>query len=154
MPGTTQRPFKLLLVEDSPGDVRLTREALRDCRVPFELSVVDDGEKALAYLFRTGAYSEAIRPDLVLLDINLPRKNGKQVLERLKADPELRVIPVIVFSTTDSTQEILTAYRLHANAFIRKPVDLHHFLGVIRAVEHFWMTFAVFPVLTAEADAS
>jgi CheY-like chemotaxis protein len=139
------RVVELLLVEDNPGDVELTREALEEARVRNRLSVVDDGVQALAFLRRTGRYADAPRPDLVLLDLNLPRKDGREVLAEIKADPELRRIPVVVLTTSEAERDVLAAYELHANAYIVKPVDLDQFLAVVRSVEGFWLTVVKFP---------
>lgn len=147
------RSITLLLVEDSPGDVRLTREALRDSQLQVRLEVVQNGEDALNFLFQRAKYKDAVRPDLVLLDLNLPRVSGRQVLEAVKQDPDLQLIPILVMTTSNNPQDILTAYRLHANAFIQKPVDLNEFWDVMRAIENFWLRLAVYPPVAAEADA-
>jgi len=139
------RPVELLLVEDNPGDVELTREALDEARVRNRLSVVSDGVQALAFLRREGPYAGAPRPDLVLLDLNLPRKDGREVLAEIKADPALRRIPVVVLTTSAAEKDVLGAYELHANAYIVKPVDLDQFLSVVRCVEGFWLTVVKFP---------
>src|SRR5690349_13942182 len=118
---------RILLVEDNPGDVRLTREVLKDSRLHHELHVVPDGEAAVSFLKRLAPYQDVIRPDLILLDLNLPKKDGRQVLEEIKADVSLRSIPVVVLTTSHAEQDILTAYSLHANCYIQKPVDLDQF---------------------------
>src|ERR687884_1433856 len=118
------RAIEILLVEDSPGDVRLTREALRDGKVRNNLSVVTDGVEALAFLRREGRYADAPRPDLILLDLNLPKKDGREVLAEIKADPNLRRIPVVVLTTSEAEQDIVETYNLHANCYVKKPVDL------------------------------
>lgn len=143
--GVPGRPVELLLVEDNPGDVELTREALEEARVRNRLAVVEDGVEALAYLRREGRYAGAPRPDLVLLDLNLPRKDGREVLAEIKADPELRRIPVVVLTTSEAEKDVLGAYDLYASAYIVKPVDLDQFLGVVRSVEGFWLTVVKFP---------
>lgn len=139
------RLIQILLVEDSPGDVLLTREALREGRVANELNVVGDGEQALRYLRREGEYADRVRPDIVLLDLNLPRKDGREVLEEVKADPELRRIPVIVLTTSNRDEDVVRAYDAHANSYIRKPVDLEKFMRVVRSIEDYWVGFVVLP---------
>ena len=139
------RPIEILLVEDNPGDARLTREALRDGTVQNNLSVVDDGVEALAFLRREGAYQESPRPDLILLDLNLPRKDGRQVLAEIKADPDLKMIPVVILTTSTAEEDVLNSYGLHANAYVKKPVDLSQFLRVVEAIEEFWLTLVTFP---------
>ena len=139
------RPIDILLVDDNPGDVRLTREALKEGKVRNELHVVQDGVEALAFLRRQGNYRDAIRPDLVLLDLNLPRKNGREVLAEIKADPDLRRIPVVILTTSQAETDIVKAYDLHANCYITKPVDLDQFLTVVQAIEDFWVTIVKLP---------
>jgi CheY-like chemotaxis protein len=138
-------PVEVLLVEDNPGDVRLTREALKEGKVRNNLSVVGDGVEALAFLHREGNYSSAPRPDIILLDLNLPRKDGRQVLAEVKADPELRRIPVVVLTTSKAEEDILKTYELHANCFITKPVDFEHFIKVVQSIESFWLTIVQLP---------
>lgn len=143
---TSQTNVEILLVEDSPGDVRLTREALKSSRVPNRLHVVGDGVEALHFLRREGPYAAtAVRPHLILLDFNLPRKSGREVLADVKADPDLRRIPVVVLSTSQAEQDVCHAYDLHANCFISKPVDFDVFLSVVRSIEDFWMTTVKLP---------
>ena len=139
------RPIDILLVEDNPGDVRLTQEALKEAKLGNELHVVEDGVEAMAFLRRQGAYRNAVRPDLILLDLNLPLKNGREVLAEIKDDPKLRRIPVVVLTTSQSEADIVKAYDLHANCYITKPVDLNQFLIVVRAIEDFWMTIVKLP---------
>ncbi|MBX5490156.1 MAG: response regulator [Chloroflexi bacterium] len=139
------RPMEILLIEDNPGDVRLTREALRDTEVHTRLSVVADGEAALAFLRREGPFAEAPRPDLILLDLNLPKRDGREVLAVIKGDPALRAIPVVILTTSSAQQDIVGSYDLHANCYITKPVDLEGFLAVVRSVERFWFTVASLP---------
>ncbi|HEX6068321.1 MAG TPA: response regulator [Longimicrobiaceae bacterium] len=139
------RPVEILLVEDNPGDVRLTREALREGKVRNNLYVASDGVEALAFLRREGQYADAVRPDLVLLDLNLPRKDGREVLEEIKADPALRYIPVVVLTSSQAEQDILRAYDLHANCYVSKPVDLDQFIHVVRSIEDFWFTIVKLP---------
>jgi CheY-like chemotaxis protein len=139
------RAVEILLVEDSPGDARLTQEALREGRVPNNLRVVPDGIEALAFLRREGRYAAASRPDLILLDLNLPRMDGRQVLATIKADESLRRIPVIVLTTSRDERDIRRSYDLHANCYIAKPVDFDQFIDVVRAIEGFWLTIATLP---------
>jgi len=136
---------EILLVEDNPGDVRLTREALREGKVRNNLNVVDDGVKALAFLRREGEYADAPRPDLVLLDLNLPRMGGREVLEAIKANPELRSIPVVVLTSSQAEQDIARAYELRANCYVTKPVDLDQFISVVKSIEDFWFTIVRLP---------
>jgi len=136
---------EILLVEDNPGDVRLTREALREGKVRNNLNVVDDGVKALAFLRREGEYAAAPRPDLVLLDLNLPRMGGREVLEAIKANPELRSIPVVVLTSSQAEQDIARAYELRANCYVTKPVDLDQFIAVVKSIEDFWFTIVRLP---------
>lgn len=138
-------PVHILLVDDSPGDVNLTREVLRTARVANELHVVVDGEEAVRYLKGEGPYAGEPRPDLVLLDLNLPRKGGREVLEEVKADPDLRTIPVIVLTTSADETDVLEAYRLHANAYVTKPVGFADFLDALRRLEGFWMEIVRMP---------
>ena len=148
VPVTT--PIEILMVEDSPGDVRLTKEALKDAKVLNHISVVEDGVEAMAFLRREGAHAEAPRPDLILLDLNLPRKDGREVLAEIKADPALAQIPVVVLTTSQAEQDILQSYQLHANCYVTKPVDLDQFISVIKSVETFWLTVARLPTVETE----
>ena len=132
-------PVEVLLVEDNPGDVRLTREALKDAKVLNNLSVVPDGVEALAFLRRSGPYRAVPRPDLILLDLNLPKVDGREVLEEIKADEAFQHIPVVILTSSQAEQDILESYRLRANAYVTKPVDLEQFLKVVRSIEHFWL---------------
>ena len=132
-------PIEILLVEDNPGDVRLTREALRGARVRNNLHLAADGVEALAFLRRQGKHSQARLPDLILLDLNLPKKGGREVLEEIKQDEALRHIPVVILTTSQAEQDILASYRLRANAYVTKPVDLEQFLKVVQSIEHFWL---------------
>ena len=141
----TNIPIEILLVEDNPGDVRLTQEALKESKILNRLSVVCDGEAAMSALRNEGQYTELPRPDLVLLDLNLPRKDGREVLADIKADPALRRIPVVVLTTSEAEQDVLKAYDLHANCYIVKPVDFGQFIKVIRLIENFWMTVVKLP---------
>jgi CheY-like chemotaxis protein len=135
----------ILLVEDNPGDVRLTREALKEAKVRNELHVATDGVEALAFLRREGVHKKAVRPSLVLLDLNLPRKNGREVLAEMKEDPDLRRIPVVILTTSQAEQDIVKAYDLHVNCYINKPVDLEQFLQVVKSIEDFWLTLVKLP---------
>jgi CheY-like chemotaxis protein len=138
-------PIEILLVEDSPGDVQLTIEALRDAKVSTNLHVAHDGEEALAFLRRTGTFEDAPRPDLVLLDLNLPKKSGHEVLTEIKNDPALRRIPVVVLSTSDAASDVLSAYDQNANCYVTKPVDLDRFWEVVRSIDQFWLRLAKLP---------
>ena len=142
------RQIDILLVEDNPGDVRLAVEALKESGASTRLTAVPDGVEAMAYLRQQGDYAQAARPDLILLDLNLPRKDGRQVLAEVKADPSLRRIPVVVLTTSQADQDINRCYDLHANCYIAKPVDLDHFLTVVRSIEDFWCSTVLLPGLT------
>jgi two-component system, chemotaxis family, response regulator Rcp1 len=142
---TRARAIEILLVEDNPGDVRLIKEALKEGKVWNNPHVVGDGEAALDFLFRRGQFAGAPRPDLVLLDLNLPRKDGRQVLSTIKADGDLRRIPVVILTTSKEEEDILRAYNLAANCYITKPVEFDQFLRVIRMVEEFWLTIVALP---------
>ncbi len=139
------RVVEILLVEDNEGDVRLTREALKEGRIRNRLSVVQDGEQALAFLRREGVHADAPRPDLILLDLNLPRLDGREVLAAIKNDPALKSIPVVVLTSSRTEQDLLRAYDLHANCFITKPVEFEQFIEVVRSIEDFWLTIVVLP---------
>jgi CheY-like chemotaxis protein len=141
----TIHPIEILMVEDNPGDVRLTREALKDAKVANRLHVVDDGVAALDFLHRRGDYTRAVRPDVVLLDLNLPRKNGREVLAEMKQDPLLKTIPVVVLTTSSAEEDVLRAYSLHANCYITKPVDFTQFEKVVRSIENFWLSIVTLP---------
>ena len=134
-----------MLVEDNPGDVRLTEEALKEGKVINRLSVVPDGVEAIEYLRKRGDYASAATPDLVLLDLNLPKKDGREVLAEVKQDPDLRKIPVVVLTTSRDEQDILKSYDLHANCYITKPVDFEQFIRVVRAIEDFWLSVVKLP---------
>lgn len=139
------RPVEVLLVEDNPGDVRLVREALRDCGVDLHLTVAQDGEEALEMLFGTGQQRNRVRPHLILLDLNLPKKSGHEVLRDVKSDSELRTIPIVVVSSTGSKDEVIRAYRLSANCYIRKPLELDATLDTIRDICLFWFQRVTLP---------
>ena len=137
--------IEILLVEDNPGDVRLTQEALKDAKVRNSLHVAGDGVEALAFLRKQGRYEDAPRPDLVLLDLNLPRKDGREVLMDIKDDEDLRRIPVVILTTSNDDRDILKAYEGHANCYIQKPVDLDRFIEVVRSIEGFWLSIVKLP---------
>jgi two-component system, chemotaxis family, response regulator Rcp1 len=145
MNNTRFRPIEILLVEDNPGDVDLTIEALREGRVHNNLSVVEDGIEALQFLHKEQPYSEVMRPDIILLDLNLPRKDGRAVLEEIKADEDLRRIPVVVLTTSDDEKDIVTSYSQYVNCYINKPVDLDQFLTIVKSIENFWFTIVTLP---------
>ena len=144
-PSEIGRPIEILLVEDNPGDAELTAEALRDGKIWNELRLVEDGEAAIRYLRREGEFTDAPRPDLVLLDLNLPRKSGREVLAEIKTDEELKQIPVIVLTTSAAEEDVLRAYRLNVNCYITKPVDFDQFIKVVKAIEEFWFTVVKLP---------
>jgi two-component system, chemotaxis family, response regulator Rcp1 len=143
--GTDAAAIEVLLVEDSPGDVRLTREAFKDAKVHINLHVAADGAKAMAFLKREGEYATAPRPDLILLDLNLPKKDGREVLAEIKEDPTLKTIPVVVLTTSSSEADILRSYQLHANCYITKPVGLEGFLTVVKSIDSFWLSVVMLP---------
>lgn len=142
---TMGRPVEFLLAEDNPGDVRLTREALRESKISNNLNVVPDGVEAMAFLRREGQYADAPRPDVILLDLNLPKKDGREVLAEVKADPNLRLIPVVIITSSEAEQDVLKTYELHANCYVTKPVDLEQFIKVIQSIETFWLTIVTLP---------
>jgi CheY-like chemotaxis protein len=139
------RPIEILLVEDNPGDVRLTVEALKDGKIRNNLNVVRDGVQAMAFLHQQEPYDKVARPDLILLDLNLPRKDGREVLAEIKRTPGLQHIPVVVLTTSDARPDIQRSYELHANCYITKPVDLEQFIQVVRSIEGFWLTIVRLP---------
>ena len=140
------QPIEVLLVEDDPGDVQLTREAFAEHKVRNHLTVMSDGVDALAYLRRDPSiYPDAVRPDLILLDLNLPRVDGREVLQEIKADPELRRIPVVVLTTSQADEDIVRSYNLHANAYVTKPVDFDRFIAVVRQIDEFFVTVVKLP---------
>ncbi|OEU55729.1 MAG: response regulator [Desulfuromonadales bacterium C00003096] len=141
----TAKPIEILLVEDNPGDVRLTQEVLRDGKMNNNLYVAKDGVDAVTFLRREGAYTDAPVPDMILLDLNLPKKDGREVLAEIKADPLLKRIPVVVLTTSKAEQDIHKAYDLHANCYITKPVDLDQFIRVVTSIENFWLTIVKLP---------
>jgi two-component system, chemotaxis family, response regulator Rcp1 len=135
----------ILLVEDNPGDADLAREALEGSKLENRLCAVDDGEKAMAFLRGEPPYQDAPRPDLILLDLNLPRKDGREVLAEIKSDPGLRSIPVVILTTSQAEEDVCRSYNLHANCYITKPIDLNQFLHVVRSIEDFWLSIVVLP---------
>ena len=139
------RPIDILLVEDSPGDVRLTQEALKEAKVKNDLHVVNDGVEAMAFLRREGKYKDVPRPDIILLDLNLPKKSGHEVLAEIKTDEKLKSIPVAILTVSKDEEDIIKSYNLHANCFITKPVDLNQFLNVVKAIEDFWFMVVKLP---------
>ena len=143
--GMDARAIEILLVEDSEGDVRLTREAFRDAKVHVNLHVASDGAEAMAFLSRAGNHADAPRPDLILLDLNLPKKDGREVLEEIKESVTLKSIPVVILTTSASEVDILRSYLLHANCYITKPVDLEGFLKVVKSIDNFWLSVVKLP---------
>lgn len=144
-PASDMRLVEILLVEDNPGDVRLTREALKDSKLVNKLHVVGDGDEALAFLRKQNEHANAPRPDLIVLDLNLPKKSGREVLAEIKDDPDLKRIPVVVLTISTSEGDVLETYDLHANCFITKPIGLEQFLEVVRSIEDFWLSIVRLP---------
>src|SRR5437870_685868 len=139
------RPVEILLVEDNPGDERLTREALKEGKVYSNMHWVKDGVEAMLYLRREGKFSGAVRPDIILLDLNLPKKDGREVLEEIKQDPQLKCIPVVVLTTSKAEEDVLKTYGLHANCYVTKPVDLDKFITVVKSIDAFWLSVVTLP---------
>lgn len=139
------RPADFLLVEDNPGDVRLTQEALKNHKIKNNLHVTTDGEEAMDFLRRRGKYQNAPRPDIILLDLNLPRKDGREVLAEIKSDPDLKTIPVVIITSSEAEQDIIKSYNLNANCYVTKPVDLNQFIKVVQSVNDFWLTIVKLP---------
>jgi chemotaxis family two-component system response regulator Rcp1 len=139
------KPIEILLVEDNPGDVELAREALENSKLHNRLHAVDDGEKAMAFLRRQGPYADVPRPDLILLDLNLPRKDGREVLAEVKGDADLKRIPVVILTTSRAEEDVLKSYNLHANCYITKPMNLDQFLHVVKSIQDFWLSIVVLP---------
>lgn len=139
------KPIQILLVEDNPDDIVLTREAIGDARIANELNAVMDGEAAMAYLRKEGEFADAPRPDIVILDLNLPKKDGREVLREIRAEPNLTSLPIIVLSTSGAEDDIVGAYAEHVNAYIQKPVDFDEFLRVVRSMEEFWLSIVKLP---------
>jgi len=142
---TNLKLIDILLVEDNPGDVRLTREAFKEGKVLNTLHVVQDGVEALAFLRHEGAYAKTAHPDIILLDLNLPRMDGRELLARIKTDPSLQRIPVVILTTSKSEEDIIKSYDLHANCYITKPVDMERFITVVKSIEDFWFTVVKLP---------
>ena len=142
---TVEKPIEILMVEDNAGDVDLAREAMENGKIRNTLSVVSDGVEAMAFLHRTGKYAKSPRPDLILLDLNLPKKDGREVLAEIKSDDDLKRIPVVILTTSQAEVDILSSYNLHANCYITKPIDLPQFLRVVKAIEDFWLTIVRLP---------
>ena len=140
------RPIEILLVEDNPGDARLAKEALKEAKVHNNLNVAKDGEEAMEFLYRRGKHQQAPRPDLILLDLNLPRKDGREVLAEIKAHDDIKRIPVVVLTTSEAEEDVLKAYHLNANCYVTKPVDLDQFIKVVKSIEDFWLTIVKLPV--------
>jgi two-component system response regulator len=143
--GNYVMPIEILLVEDNPGDIRLTTEALKEQKIYNKLNVVTDGVEAMAFLKKEGKYADAARPDLILLDLNLPKKDGREVLKEIKTDDKLKTIPVVVLTVSKSEEDILKSYNLHANCYISKPVDLSQFMKVAKSIQEFWFTMVKLP---------
>lgn len=141
------RPVNVLLVEDNPGDVRLTQEAFKEAKMSIQLDVTMDGAEAIKFLRREGEYADATTPDLILLDLNLPKKDGREVLKEIKTDDTLKRIPVVVLTTSNAEQDILKSYNLHVNCYINKPVDFEKFFDIIQKIEEFWLTTAILPTM-------
>jgi two-component system response regulator len=141
MDSMNKRIIDILLVEDNPGDIGLTREAFRNCDKHIKLHVAEDGEKAMAFLYKQGKYKECPRPDLILLDLNLPKKDGREVLAEIKQDQRLKRIPVVVLTTSEADEDIIRTYDLHANCYLTKPVDLDKFLDLAQSLRNFWFGF-------------
>jgi CheY-like chemotaxis protein len=139
------QPAEILVVEDNPGDVRLMREAFRESKIINQLRAVSDGQEALAFLRKQGRYAHAIRPDLILLDLNLPGKDGREVLSEIKADPDLRRIPVVIVTSSKTEEDIVRSYNHHANCYITKPLDLEKFVEVVQAIQNFWISIVKLP---------
>ena len=139
------KPIEVLLVEDDPGDILMTKEAFADYKIANTLNVVSNGEDAIAYMHKQGRYADVATPDLVLLDLNLPRRDGREVLLDIKSDPDLRRIPVVILTTSAAEEDIIAAYDLHANAYVRKPVDFEQFVAAVRAIDDFYITVVRLP---------
>jgi two-component system, chemotaxis family, response regulator Rcp1 len=148
----TGKPVEILLVEDNLADARLMVEALKDCKVPNRLHIARDGIQALNFLHQDGEFAQVPRPDLIFLDLNLPRKDGREVLAEIKADPNLKTIPVIVLTSSQAEQDIVKTYDLQANCYVNKPVDLDQFLATMEIVENFWLTLANLPPRLANEE--
>jgi chemotaxis family two-component system response regulator Rcp1 len=141
----TEKPVDILLVEDNPGDARLAKEALKDSKIRNNLDTVGDGEEAIKYLKKEGKYANVSRPDLILLDLNLPKKDGREVLKEIKEHEDFKRIPVVILTMSKSEEDILKSYNLHANCYITKPIDLNQFVKVVKSIEDFWLTIVKLP---------
>lgn len=141
------RPVNVLLVEDNPGDVRLTQEAFKEAKISIKLDVTMDGAEAINFLKKEGEYADAVTPDLILLDLNLPKKDGREVLKEIKTDSLLKRIPVVVLTTSNAEQDIMKSYNLHVNCYINKPVDFEKFFDIIQKIEEFWLSTAILPTM-------
>jgi CheY-like chemotaxis protein len=138
-------PIEILLIEDNPADVRLTKEAFKEARVRNNIHVVQDGDSALAFVQQKAPYQDAPRPDLILLDLNLPKKDGREVLAEIKADPQTHLIPVVILTTSDDEEDVLRSYNLNANAYLVKPIDVMRFIKMVQSLSAFWLTFVKLP---------
>ena len=147
-------PIKILLVEDNPGDARLAVEALKDSKIRNNLYHVEDGVEAMGFLHREERYADVPLPDLILLDLNLPRKDGREVLEEIKDNPALKLIPVVVLTTSEAERDLVRTYGLHANAYVVKPIDLDRFIEVVRAIEDFWFSIVKLPQMDERTDTT
>ena len=139
------RPIEILLIEDSPGDVRLTQEAMKDAKVKNHMHVVNDGLEAMQFVRRAGPYAGVPRPDLILLDLNLPKMDGREVLAQLKGDPDLRRIPVVVLTTSKAEEDVLRAYDLHCNMYVTKPLDFDSFISIVKQLDSLWLSIVILP---------
>lgn len=144
---TKTRPVNILLIEDNPGDVRLTQEAFKEGRIEISMEVVMDGVEAIKFLKKESPYADKFTPDLILLDLNLPKRDGREVLQEIKADDFLRRIPVVILTTSNAEQDIVKSYNLHVNCYINKPVDFDKFFDIIQKIEDFWLTTAILPTM-------
>ncbi|GJL58271.1 MAG: two-component system response regulator [Nitrospirales bacterium] len=146
-----QNPVEILLIEDNPADIRLTQEAFREARLRNTLHVVQDGVNAMAFIRQTAPYQQSPRPDLILLDLNLPKKDGREILKEIKSDPLTRTIPVVVLTTSDDEADVLRSYELHANAYLVKPIDILRFIKMIHSLENFWLAVVKLPPKVSES---
>ena len=141
------RPVEILLVDDNPGDIRLTQETLKESKIINKINVVEDGAEAIGFLKKVGKYENVSTPDLILLDLNLPKKNGREVLAEIKEDKILKLIPVVIFTISTAEEDILKSYKLHANCYITKPVDMNQFIKIVRSIENYWFSRVKLPEL-------
>lgn len=146
------KAINILLVEDNPGDARLVKEAFKENKVMNELFIVEDGEKALKFLYKEGEFEDAITPDLILLDLNLPKKDGREVLKEIKTNSKLRIIPVVVLTTSKAEEDILKSYNLHANCYLTKPVDIDKFIEIVNQINNFWFSIVTLPTESESSD--